>query len=485
MTNSPSQKQLLRGGSTLFLSQISIQLIRLARNFVLARFLTPEDFGVASTFAVILTALEFMSDLSLEKFLIRDPRGDEERLQRTLTSLSIGRYALSALAIFLLAGPVSQMFDVPDAKSAYQLFALVPLLRCGLHLDIFRVQRVMNFKADIYANIISQLASLVLAGILVAMTREYTAIVWGSILQSAIFVGVTHKMAERPFRAGWQTDYALDALKFGWPLMINGLVLMLVTLADRMIIGSVLGMAPLAVYTVAVLLVTAPGSSLIRSCMSVTLPWLSKTQDQPIAFQRNYDQMGHVLAVVAVVVFVPIVLIGTDIIELIFGADYRGSDMLVGLLALSMAVRLLRVQMINAFLALGRTRDLMWAETSRVLGIVLAAIVVWSNGGLVFVALALTVGECLAYGFCMVQLNRRSQAALLTDPSVYIGPAIVFGLSFAALWLLSESSVQKVFVACFLCALYAVWQTRRIPALQAQARRLWLLIRQRFEGRVP
>lgn len=459
--------KILRGGAQLFAGQIGVQLIRFFRNFILARLLVPEDFGVASTFAVTLTALELLSDLSLEKMIVRDPQGDEERFQATLTTLSMIRFALLGLAIYLTAGWLADIYDVPEAKAAYQIFALVPIIRMFTHLDMYRAQRRMNFNIEIYAHISSQIIGLIVATILAYLTRDFTAVLWGSMAQSLALVVITHIMASRPFRAAWDPEFATRALVFGWPLMVNGFVLMLVSLADRVLVGAVLGMTDLAVYTIAVLLVTVAGSSLHRVVSTVSLPGLSAVQDDASAFQAQYTLLGHVVGAIAVFFFVPITLLGSDVIAFIFGAKYLGPTILVGVLSIGMAIKFMRTPFVTGFLANSRTKDLMLSETVRIVGIILAAAVILIGGNLVQVAMAINFGECVAFGFCVLRMRSAKASALRTPFTVYVPAMAALGLALLVQLMIPDALILRFFIACLIVAVYLVWVIATVPALRS------------------
>ena len=457
--------QIMRGTAHLALGQVGVQLIRFVRNFVLVYLLTPEEFGIASTFALVLLSLEFLSDLSLEKLIVRDPKGDTPEMMAAITLLSMARFFILALAIFLGAGWIAAIFDVPQAADAYRLFALVPIIRGFIHLDMFRVQREMNFTLEVYANVASQIVGLVVAGLWAWATGHFIAVVWGAIAQTIALVIFTHLMAKRPFRMAWHPDYARNALIFGWPLMVNGLVLMLVSTADRVLVGAALGMVDLAVYTIAVLFVTVAGSSLIRIASSVALPWMSAAQEDAALFQARHSQLGHAIGVVAVFFFVPITLLGADVVAIIFGDDYKGPLLLVGLIACAMAVKFMRSLFVTSFLANGQTKDLMLSETARVVGIVLAVVLLYVfDGGLIEVAFATCLGDLVAYVFCLMRMASGKQP-VATPAGVYLPALAALALALLALYLLPDALLLRFAIASLMVGGYIMWRVMRVPEL--------------------
>ena len=57
---------------------------------------------------------------------------------------------------------------------------------------------------------------------------------------------VSHLVAERPYRLVLDREIMAESLRFGWPLLVNGVLLFVVFNGDRVIVGHGLGMATLA-----------------------------------------------------------------------------------------------------------------------------------------------------------------------------------------------------------------------------------------------
>lgn len=146
--------------------------LQFGRNIIVARLLSPEDFGIAALFAMTISLLEMISNLAVGTLLIQSPRGDEPEFQQTSQLMMVVRGFLLGAVIFLFAGPVARLFDVPQSAWAFRLLAVVPMIRGLAHTDIIRMQRQMNFKPSIVMDVSSQLFSFVFAWPLASLAGE-------------------------------------------------------------------------------------------------------------------------------------------------------------------------------------------------------------------------------------------------------------------------------------------------------------------------
>ena len=94
----------------------AVRVCAFARNLVIARLITPADFGVAATFTMRYSLLEMTSSMGVDKFLIQAEDGNEPRFQGCIHFIQACRGVWNAMWLLLLAGPISELFSVPEVS---------------------------------------------------------------------------------------------------------------------------------------------------------------------------------------------------------------------------------------------------------------------------------------------------------------------------------------------------------------------------------
>src|SRR5260370_15498250 len=97
-------KLIFKSGLKLGVNQAFVQVCSFARSVIVARVISPADFGVAATFAMTFAFLEMISNLAAETVLIQAKDGNEPAFQQTAQSLQFLRGLTNALFIFAMAG---------------------------------------------------------------------------------------------------------------------------------------------------------------------------------------------------------------------------------------------------------------------------------------------------------------------------------------------------------------------------------------------
>jgi len=426
-----------RGGAALAFGAGMGKLLSLVRNIIIARLLSPEDFGIAAIFILTLTFLQSVSEVAADKLLIQAKDGDDQQLQKSAHFFQIGRGLFGAAALFLLAGPVARLFGAPETEWAFRALAVVPLMRGFMHLDMRRVQRGLRYKPFIVVDLVSQAAAVVAAAPLAWWLGDYRAALWVLVVQSVVYCAATHALAERPYGAAFDAAAMKRLFVFGWPLMINGLLMFVVSQGDRLVIGaeaSPYSLADLGVYAVAATLVMAPRQMLTRVATSLALPVLSKAQDDRSLFARRYRVCVEAATVVGAVVGVLMVVGGTELVVLLFGAKYAGVSIFIGWLAAKQTIRIIRTMPAIAGLAYADSAQLMLTTLARAITLVLLIAVAAAELSLAWIAAAGFAGELIAlFAAVWLMARRHGLSPMATLGPTFIG-CLTMGAAGAAVW---------------------------------------------------
>lgn len=345
------------------------------RNVLIGHGLSQGDFGIAATLTLLLQLVESLTDLGADRLIVQATDGDDPRLLANAHLALVMRGALTALALYLVAGPITHFFAIENARTAFEAIAFAPFVRGFLHLDSRRAQRTLNNRPNLLIEVVPQAAALVLTLPLLRLTGGPPAIVWLAAAQAATAVAVSHAVAGRPYAIAANKDMLLRLFAFGWPILLSALPLVAVYQGDRIVIGRVYGMEALAGYSAAFMMTMVPGLLAAKAGHALMLPLLAQAQDRDEAFRSRYAAMSEVTALAAVLYLAGFVIAGGTILPLAFGDNYRGLEAIVSWLAMMWALRMIQAVPGMALMAMGETRPLLIAGLIRAsaLGLALGA----------------------------------------------------------------------------------------------------------------
>lgn len=389
--------RMLKGGAWLSAGNALSAIFGFLRNIAIARLVSVSDFGVVVLLSMIVSVVELVSNLAIDRLLIQAPDGNDEKLQATAHVLQVVRGVIGGALVLALASTLANLFHVPDAAWAFQVLALVPVIRGFSHLDTVRVQREMVFQPTFWVLALPAGISVAVAVPLAYWQRDYSAIVWAMLAQTIAQTSITHFMATRRYQWAWSRELAMRILTFGWPLLANGLLMFVVFQGDKAVIAAAFTPEVVGWYGAAFMLCMTPAMLATSILQSLLLPVMSRHQDKPAEFIRHFERATQIYLGVGLVIALIFSVWGGNLLTLLFGHRYdAGTDAII-LLGVAQGIRVAKGGQFVSSVALGRTKDPLIANLARGAAFFAAVYLVAIGYGPLTVAATGIAGELVSY----------------------------------------------------------------------------------------
>ncbi|MCA0271170.1 MAG: oligosaccharide flippase family protein [Proteobacteria bacterium] len=400
----------------------------LLRNLIVARLVSPHDYGIASTFAISMSIVEMLSYLGLNQLMVVDKDGDDDHFQRAMQGFQVIRGLFSSTILFLIAHPYANFLGIPEIAWAYQIIAVIPFINGLQHYDNHRMRRHLNFRPAVVTQSVAPLIAVILLWPIAMIYSDYRIMLVSLLVQSVASVSLTHIMAERPYRLAFDMALMRKATIFGWPLLLNGIMLFGVFNGERLIVGRELGMAQLAVFSMAITLTLTPTLVLAGASQSLFLPKLTAARDDARSF--NWFGVAAIEGGLAIglLLLLGTVMIGGPVVHILLGAKYEAMLPILVPMAVMQAVRVAKSGAATVALAKGRSGNSAVANFFRILSLPLSWYAVVQTGSVFTVLWIAAAAEALGFFVSLRLAAKRTE--LLLRPLLI--PVILFTLACAA-----------------------------------------------------
>ncbi|MFZ5710256.1 MAG: oligosaccharide flippase family protein [Pseudomonadota bacterium] len=382
----------------------------LVRNLIVARLLSPDDYGIAATFAISMSIVEMMSYLGLQQLIVVDRDGNDPHVQKAMQGFQVVRGVFSAAAMFAIAHPYARFLGIDEVAWAYQVIALVPLVNGFQHFDQHRMKRQMNFRPSIIIGLVPALVAVVTLWPLAVLFQDYRIMLASLFVQYGSQVLLTHLMAERPYRIGWDMAIVRRSVRFGWPLLLNGIMLFGIFNGEKLIVGRELGMAELAIFSMGFTLTLTPTLVLANSIQSFFLPQLTAARDRTDHFQRLSVATVEASLAVCVLSVLGVSLFGGPVAYLLLGPKYVGILAILVPLAVLQGARAAKTGSSVVALARQRSGNSIVANIFRVASLPISWLIAIRTGDLLAIIWVATAAEVM--GFLMALYLVRGRAGM-------------------------------------------------------------------------
>lgn len=325
----------VRGGAVTLTSSMASVIIHMASVVIMARLLTPEDFGVIAMVTAVTAFAGLFKELGLSSATIQKDKINHGQVS-TLFWINTGVGIVIMLIIASLAPAVAWFYQRPELTAVTLALSItIPLTSLGTQHRAL-LTRQMRFGSLAMINITTLLASLGV-GVLVALHGgRYWALVGSSWTQCA---GNTLGawVAGFRFRPSWvvRGSGVRELLHFGASITAFDIVNYFHRNLDNVLIGRVWGAEQLGLYSRAYALLMLPITNLRGPLNRVAMPAMSGLQGDAKRFRGYYTKYCSFLAFLSMPL-VGFLYAGSDrVISLLLGAKWLDASPLFGILALA------------------------------------------------------------------------------------------------------------------------------------------------------
>ncbi len=382
-------------------------LMLFVRNLIVARLISVEDYGIASTFAISMAIVEMMSTLGLPQMIIQDEDGDNPEMQTNLQGFNFLRSFISAGALFIIAQPLANFLGIPELAWTYHLLAIVPIIAGLTHFDIYRLQRQMKYAPNILSHLLPTVISVISLWPLHYIYGDYRVMLYALLIQWVLTTVFSHLLAERRFRMTFDRQTMIRAFRFGWPILLGGAVLFVIFNGEKLVVGRELGLEALALFSMGFTLTLTPTLVLETSVQSFFLPQLSRNQKEPLQFQKLSMTIIQSYLLLGLMFVLGVLLLGDPVVHLLLGPKYEAIIPILPWLALLQALRMFKAGGNAISLARAQTENPMIASLVRVVALPLAWYAAATTGHLLPVIWIAAIAEFLGFGLSLGLIHWR------------------------------------------------------------------------------
>ncbi len=412
------RQQTVAGVRWMGLSQIFVQVARFVFTAVMARFVSPSEFGLYQMAAVFTGFASLLCDVGLGAALVQQKEIEERHLNSTFW-LNVGISVMLAVGLCLFSGVLARTYQKP----------VVAILICVVSADfvissLAIVHRALVIRAmDFRRLAVAEAAGIVGGGV----TGVIFAVLGGGVWSiAALVLGTTGVTTLMLWRAQtWRPAFVIrgmvsrELLNFGLHLQGFNLVNYWLRNLDKLLIGRNFGEAALGLYSRAYSAMLLPQAQVSAVLDRVMWPALARCGDDRARLRGAYLQALRLVSFVSLPLMLGLMVVAEDFVRVLYGPSWTGCVRTLQLLCIAGAAQAPGSTAGWLYLATGNTRKLLiWGiGAGVVIGTGMFAGVVWGSINRVAaiyaaVSLVLVAPTFIVAGSC-VGLKLRDAASAI------------------------------------------------------------------------
>jgi len=384
--------------------QSSLMISMLLRNIIFAQMLSPNEFGIAMTFGVVLSLFEYISNFGHENLMQRASFGDRRKFQATVHASLIFRGIAVAVFIYSLSHLISEFLKIPKSTFNYAILAIVPLINAFMHTDHQRFHREHNYIATAKISITADILSVVVAFTLANIWDSYWAFYISFVFRHSIGTIFSHVWAKRPYLLSVNLKYMNELVKFGLPLLFVGLLKYLGGESDKALVTRYIGLEEFTSYFLALMLVIGTTNFISVGFAKIFIRRISIHKTKGKQLKAANENVQVLLLVILPLVFT-LGVFGEEVTLLIFGQTYQKQLFLQPIICILISFRITNSWLYQITIASDNTNKLLISDICKLSGLLLAFFVA-SLSNILILCSAFIVGEIVYFIVLSYQLAK-------------------------------------------------------------------------------
>ena len=342
----------------------SVRLTGFISTVILARLLTPSDYGIVAIATLIVGTLEIFTQTGQYNAIVRHPNPTREHYDSVWTvSLLLGLGL--GLMIWAMTPLTTAYFHEPRAAPVVEILAVRTMMLGLQNVGIINFSRDLNFGRQFYFNMIPRLVSFFVTVGFAIVLRNYWALVIGIVSQNIAAVILSYVMDS--YRPWFCFKKVREIWSFSiWSLFKN-LGLYVNSQIDKIAVGGFAGAAAMGRYDVAQDVAISPSQELINPVVNALMPVMAKVQNDVEKRRELYLTTLSWSALICASAGVGVALVAEDMTDLILGPKWHDVWPLIPWFALTWGIAGLTSGVTSVLLALGhayKSARLQWTRNA-------------------------------------------------------------------------------------------------------------------------
>jgi lipopolysaccharide exporter len=302
------QKAAVKGISWVGLMRLTLRVSALVRTAILARLLTPAQFGIFGIASIVLGLVEIFTETGINVFLIQEEESVVKKYLNTAYVVSILRGLIIFLFIIATSPLVVWFFDTPEAMSIILLASLIPLVRGFINPSIINFQKQLKFNQEFLFRTIILIVDSVAAIAITFYYRSPAGLVWGLLMGAVAEVILSHLFLKPKPLFSFELEKFRHIVNRGKWITWAGIFSYLFAKIPDIVIARMLGTQHLGNYQMAYKFAAIPTEEVIETVNRVTFPIFTKFNTDTArllrALKKNYLAVFTVTLPIIMAIFV-------------------------------------------------------------------------------------------------------------------------------------------------------------------------------------
>jgi lipopolysaccharide exporter len=353
MNTESINKQIAKGAVWMVALRLSVLAIASVSTIVLARLLTPDDFGIVAMTSSIYALVELLRAFGFDTVLIQN-QGATKEDYNTAWTIQVIFSLIASTIVLLISELASDFYGDQRLLPALNFIALIFLVNGFNNIGIVNFRKNMTFNKEFSFHLSIKLIGFCVTIPLAFLLKSYWALLYGMLATNVASVIMSYKMEE--FRPRITLIAWKKLLGFSSWLFINNILTFISSHSQNFILGKTSGSESLGSFSIAKEISTLTTAQLVAPINRAAYPGYSKVAHDIERLKDSYFKVLSHIILFAVPSAIGVSAISPLLVPVLLGQKWIEIVPLIQIIALASIFRSITTNSHYVFLAMAKQR---------------------------------------------------------------------------------------------------------------------------------
>ncbi|GFD68753.1 lipopolysaccharide biosynthesis protein [Alteromonas sp. KUL106] len=336
--------------------QVATQAFNFTVGIILARLLTPEDFGLVAMVLVFVALAQVFSDFGLSSAIIQKDNDPTPRDYSTAMSFSLLLGFTVASLLYFCSENLANFYHQEKIALIAKYLSLVFVFNSLTSVPKAKLSREINHKLISMAEMVSSVVAMVSAIALAYLDFGYWSLVAQQVILALLRLLIILRFSRLPIRLKFYSANFKPLFSFSVYVFLTQCLRQTAVQSDKLVVGKFLDSASLGLYTRAYQLMLFPINNISRVLANVMFPVMSKMQNDKQKVASVYLKVVRSISFITFPLMLGLMVVAEDFVVVIYGEAWRDMGVYLSFFCLIGLVMSIATITGSIYLALGMSK---------------------------------------------------------------------------------------------------------------------------------
>jgi lipopolysaccharide exporter len=333
-------------------ARMADRCIGVVSTLILARLLTPGDFGLVAMATAIAGVLDLLGAFSFDLALIQNSNATRKHYD-TVWTFNVIFGLFCGLCLILLANTAAAFYSEPQLAAVMYVLSVSYFVNAFTNVGVVAFRKELNFAKEFKFIFWRRIATFVVTVAGAYFLRSYWALLWGMTVGRLLSLVMSYTM--NSYRPRLSLAASAELFRFSKWLLLNNALFFLLHNGCNFVIGRLFGAPALGVYMVSYEISSLPSTELVAPINRVLFPGFSKMKDVE-QISQTYLKLLGLITLTILPIGIGIAAVAAPLVMAMLGPKWLTAIPVIQVLAIHGAIGATQGNNGVVWLALGHPR---------------------------------------------------------------------------------------------------------------------------------